>query len=160
MINDESQWKKKYTYIYINIPMNVMVWKWRCQHTPILTFQPVQTDMINNRPFTCTVWLLPVLSSYKWLYVEALVYTRVTNIRKGESEHCQIGCHWRDAECIISDSRVSDRQLVVEGKETARGGRRGGLYTYRGRDELRPGDDIEVSVNRKISAQSPLPSPQ
>lgn len=82
--------------------------------------------MINNRPFTCTVWLLPVLSSYKWLYVEALVYTRV-NIRKGEGEHCQIGCHWQDAECTISDSEVPDRQLL-RGKETVGGG----LYIYRG----------------------------
>lgn len=90
--------------------------------------------MINNRPFTCTVWLLPVLSSYKWLYVEALVYTRV-NIRKGESEHCQIGCHWRDTECIISDSRVSDRQPLRE-KETAREVGEGDYITYR-EDELR-----------------------
>lgn len=38
VINDESR-KKKYTY---NIsPTKVMAWKWRCQHTPILTFQPV-----------------------------------------------------------------------------------------------------------------------
>lgn len=40
VINDESR-KKKKIYVYNVSPTKVMAWKWRCQHPPILTFQPV-----------------------------------------------------------------------------------------------------------------------